>query len=151
LTACASAAPPAPSGKAPRKPDSVRLESRAQVELDLDFSDRHIDVIEEGFDAVIRGGEPAPAGAPFVLDNAEAVSAAAIEGVGIAYLPDFPVRQALAEGRLTTVFDGSATLQGVFRALWPTSRHMPSRLRVFVDFLAERLGGDARATSVPDT
>lgn len=185
-----------------------------EVELDLDFSDRHVDVIEEGFDAVIRGGEPADsrlkarplapyrfvvcaspayfarhgvprepgeladhaclrfkyqssgkvqdwlidgepapagtaAGAPFVLNNAEAVLAAAIEGVGLAYLPDFLVRQALAQGQLTTVFDASPTLQGVFRALWPTNRHMPPRLRVFVDFLAERLGGDTPTTSVP--
>lgn len=30
-----------------------------EVELDLDFSDRLVDVIEEGFDVVIRGGEPA--------------------------------------------------------------------------------------------
>lgn len=30
-----------------------------QIELDLDFTDRVVDVIEEGFDAVIRIGEPA--------------------------------------------------------------------------------------------
>lgn len=30
-----------------------------EIELDLDFSDRLVDVIEEGFDAVIRTGEPA--------------------------------------------------------------------------------------------
>jgi len=29
------------------------------IELDVDFSDRMVDVIEEGFDAVIRTGEPA--------------------------------------------------------------------------------------------
>ena len=28
------------------------------IELDLDFSDRMVDVIEEGFDAVVRTGEP---------------------------------------------------------------------------------------------
>ncbi|WP_069335603.1 LysR substrate-binding domain-containing protein [Sphingobium yanoikuyae] len=30
-----------------------------QVQLDLDFSDRLVDVIEEGFDAVVRTGQPA--------------------------------------------------------------------------------------------
>src|SRR6218665_3604929 len=30
-----------------------------QIELDLDFTDRMVDVIEEGFDAVVRTGEPA--------------------------------------------------------------------------------------------
>lgn len=28
-----------------------------EVEIDLDFSDRMVDVIEEGFDAVVRSGE----------------------------------------------------------------------------------------------
>ncbi len=28
------------------------------IELDVDFSDRMVDVIEEGFDAVIRTGKP---------------------------------------------------------------------------------------------
>lgn len=30
-----------------------------EIELDLDFTDRMVDVIEEGFDAVVRTGEPA--------------------------------------------------------------------------------------------
>lgn len=30
-----------------------------EIELDLDFTDRLVDVIEEGFDAVVRAGEPA--------------------------------------------------------------------------------------------
>jgi len=38
---------------------SAFMESWPEIELDLDFSDRLVDVIEEGFDAVIRSGEPA--------------------------------------------------------------------------------------------
>src|SRR6218665_1219274 len=30
-----------------------------EIELDLDFTDRMVDVVEEGFDAVVRTGEPA--------------------------------------------------------------------------------------------
>jgi DNA-binding transcriptional LysR family regulator len=176
-----------------------------EVELDLDFSDRLVDVIEEGFDVVIRGGEladsrlktkrlgpyrfvvcaspeyfarrgvpqdaddlanhvclrfkyyssgklqewmidgasalqGASAATPLVLNNAEAVLSAAIQGLGIAYVPDFVARDALAEGRVRTALESSRTFEGVFRALWPTSRHMLPRLRVFVDFLAEQLG-----------
>jgi DNA-binding transcriptional LysR family regulator len=29
-----------------------------EIELDLDFTDQLVDVIEEGFDAVVRTGEP---------------------------------------------------------------------------------------------
>ena len=32
--------------------------SHPGIELDIDYSDRLVDVIEEGFDAVIRSGEP---------------------------------------------------------------------------------------------
>ena len=177
-----------------------------EVELDLDFSDRHVDVIEEGFDVVIRGGEPADsrlkarpiapyrfvlcaspvylsrhgtpeqasdladhvclrfkyasngklqdwlidgtpalpgaaASTPLVFNNAEAILMAAVQGLGLAYLPDFLTREAIAAGLLSTVLERSTKVEGVLRALWPANRHMPSRLRVFVDFLADRLDG----------
>ena len=35
------------------------MQAYPDIELDLDFSDRLVDVIEEGFDAVVRSGEPA--------------------------------------------------------------------------------------------
>jgi DNA-binding transcriptional LysR family regulator len=57
-------------------------------------------------------------------------------------MPDFVARDALTEGRLRLALESSRTVEGVFRALWPTNRHMLPRLRVFVDFLAEQLGGN---------
>ncbi len=65
-----------------------------QIELDLDFSDRMVDVIAEGMDAVVRSGE--------VLED-----------------------RLVAGGR--------------FSLLWPGSRQPLPKLRVFIDFLAERL------------
>ncbi|CAB3705725.1 LysR substrate-binding domain-containing protein [Trinickia soli] len=97
---------------------------------------------------LIDGESPLQAGgaaAPLVFNNAEAVLSAAIQGLGIAYVPDFVARDALTEGRLRTALDSSQTSEGVFRALWPTNRHMLPRPRVFVDFLAERLGGNQSA------
>ncbi|CAH2922488.1 MAG: Transcriptional regulator, LysR family [uncultured Paraburkholderia sp.] len=76
---------------------------------------------------------------PLVLNNAEAVLSAAIQGLGIAYVPDFAARDALMGGKLRMVLESSTTVEGVFRALWPTNRHMLPKLRVFVDYLAERL------------
>jgi DNA-binding transcriptional LysR family regulator len=34
------------------------MQAYPQIELDLDFTDRVVDVIDEGFDAVVRIGEP---------------------------------------------------------------------------------------------
>jgi len=183
-----------------------------EIELDLDFSDRIVDVIDEGFDAVIRSGELADSrlmakrlgpyrmltctspgylarhgtpetpldladhvclryrfrstgklqdwlfdgqsafGGPqasgqaathapkqMVLNNIEAVLSAAVHGLGIAYIPDFVARDALAEGQLRLMLDTHATVEGPFSVVWPTSRHMVPRLRAFVDFASEAL------------
>lgn len=175
-----------------------------EVELDIDFNDRIVDVIEEGLDAVIRSGEltdsslmsrrigpfrfmlcAAPAylerrsvpqvpkdlekhdclrfrfpttaelqdwsltdagtANPFRLpaaltcNNMEALRAAAISGLGIAYMPDFLAQDAIASGALRTVLDEYLVDPGQFSILWPSSRHLSPKLRVFVDFVCERL------------
>jgi len=174
------------------------------IELDLDFDDRIVDVIEEGLDAVIRSGDlpesrlmsrrlgpfrfvlcAAPAylksnGVPrtprdlenhrrlrfrfpttgkvqdwalsdpantselrlasaLTCNNMEAVHAAAIGGYGIAYMPDFLARDAIASGALHTVLDDYLVNPGQFWILWPSSRHLSPKLRAFVDFAAAKL------------
>lgn len=174
------------------------------IELDVDFSDRMVDVIEEGFDAVIRTGEPTDSrlmsrslgtyrlllvaspdyiskyGKPetpaelsdhaclqhkfpstgkyeswplirtntesesiihaaMVCNTSEALLDVAISGLGIACLPDFMVRETINGGELTTLLDDYIEHQGAFRMLWPTSKHMAPKLRVFIDFMAEEL------------
>lgn len=170
------------------------------VELDLEFDDRVVDLLEHGLDAVIRSGvqadsrllarrlgpfrfclcaapdylrrrgvpqtpaelaahdgvlfrvpdtgkpqdwplaEPAPL-PPAVLtcNNMEAVRAAAIAGLGIACMPAFLAQDALADGRLQPVLDAHMADGGAFFVVWPSRRQLSPKLRVFVDFLAERL------------
>jgi DNA-binding transcriptional LysR family regulator len=57
------------------------------------------------------------------------------QGVGIACLPDFAIGRQLREAVLDDYTDCSGTL----RVLWPSSRHLAPKLRVFVDFLAANL------------
>ncbi|CAB5717724.1 D-malate degradation protein R [Delftia tsuruhatensis] len=190
-----------------------------EIELDLDFSDRLVDVIEEGFDAVVRSGEPAdsrltarrlgqfrmmPVASPaylqrrgvpqapadllahsclhyrfphsgkleewvgadahgrtdgqglplalpvsMVCNNIETRLCFALQGLGIAYLPDFAVRQALAEGLLQTVLAGQMGHVNTFHVLWPAGRHLAPKVRALVDFLCERVfpGGASQACS----
>lgn len=171
------------------------------VELDLDFSDRRVDVIEEGYDAVVRAGDsadsrlmsrqlgrfrlqlvaapaylaqhgtpalpadlvrhtcllykfpssgkveawPLPdwpalqaAGLPALLNcnNVETLLHFAENGLGIAALPDFAVRAALAAGRLRPLLEAHRQHDGAFRILWPSNRHLTPKLRAFIDFLA---------------
>ncbi|AQZ93360.1 LysR family transcriptional regulator [Halopseudomonas phragmitis] len=174
------------------------------IELDVDFSDRLVDVIEEGFDVVMRTGKPAdsrlmsrPLGnyrlklvaspdylashgtlevpadlahhaclqhkfpstgkfepwplkraedasewvlpASMVCNTSAALMDVAVAGLGIACLPDFMVRRAIERGELTPVLDAYIEHQGTFRLLWPSSKHLSPKLRVFIDFMVETL------------
>jgi len=170
------------------------------IELDLDFSDSLVNVVSDGFDAVVRTGAledsgltrrrlcgfrrllvaapaylaqhgrpatPAQLGqhrqlhyrfpatgrleawpleseesflpAGMVCNSVEMRVFLALQGQGIAYLPEFTVQRELAAGQLESVLDEYTQVQGTFWILWPTSRQLPSRLRVFIDFLVEKL------------
>ena len=175
------------------------------IELDLDFSDRLVDVIEEGFDAVVRTGElaesrlssrrlgafsqvlvaspeyleqhgmptsladlsthlclhyrfpttgkvevwpllPLPDGSEcrppvsMVCNNIETRLCFTERGRGIACLPDFSVRDALAAGRLRVVLAEHVRPHTIgLGVLWPSGRHPSPKLRAFIDFLGARL------------
>lgn len=186
------------------------------IELDLDFTDRLVDVINEGFDAVIRTGEvsdsrlmmrmlgsfryrlvgspayfaehgiperPADLAAhrclrhrypstgkleewPLVIRRngatvelpTVAISSAieplvymAEQGLGVACLPDFAVRDQIEAGMLVGVMDEMIRHAVAFRILWPSSRQLSPKIRVFVDFLADNLFAkhDERTGSAP--
>ena len=175
-----------------------------EVELDVDFNDQLVDVIEDGFDVVIRSGNlpdsklmsrrigafrfvlcAAPAylegkGVPHIpsdleqhdclryrflttgklmdwtmsadpvwsqlrlpsmltFNNMEAVFTAAIDGHGIAYVPDFLAQKAVSEKLLQIVLDDYQLDRGQFWALWPSNRQLSPKIRVFVDFISTRL------------
>lgn len=175
-----------------------------EIELDLDFTDRLVDVIEEGFDAVVRTGEPTdsrltarrlgsfrsvlvaspgylelrgtpqvPAdlllhtclhyrfpnsgkletwalrqepGTPelqlptsMICNNIETRVCFALHGLGIAWLPDFAIREPLADGRLKPILAEHVERSGVFHVLWPASKHPSPKVRALVDFLCARV------------
>lgn len=171
-----------------------------QVELDLDFSDRLVNLIDEGVDVAIRSGEladsrliartlgvfvlcsaparpiwrntappahqrnwrhtsaffPLPAtgliqpwelrgmrltgdfraAAVMTVNNIEAAIRLSAAGMGIAYVPDFVLREAMDEGQLQEVLPGCCVKDGHFSVLWPASRYLSPRIRCFIDFIA---------------
>ena len=174
------------------------------VALDIDCSDRLVDVIEEGFDAVIRTGEPGDSrlmarvlgayqrvivgapdyfqrtgvpqrpedladhacllyrypstgktdvwplsrdGRPLAMDLSGSMVTNSLDpqicfaeqGLGIACIPDIAVRRQLDEGQLITVLDDYNQDRTTFRILWPSSRYLSPKLRVFVDFIVQNL------------
>jgi len=174
------------------------------IELDVGFSDRVVNIVDEGFDAAIRVGRPDDSsliarklcdvrivvvGAPAYLDrrgkpsapedlarheciidtnfrepnrwsfgvaeaermvpvhgrirysNAEACLRAAEAGLGLACVPAFVAGDALRSGRLVRLLAAFETKPYAVNALYPHSRYLAAKVRVLVDFLAERYGG----------
>lgn len=181
---------------------SAFMRAYPEIELDLDFTDRLVDVIDEGFDGVVRAGEVSDSrlmtrmlgtfrlilvGSPdyfalkgvpqkpdelkshaclhhryatngklerwplrrerkdfdlpitAVANSIEPLIYMAEHGLGIACLPDFAIRRQLGQGTLVAVLGGHLHHAGAFRMLWPSSRYLSPKLRVFVDFMAQNL------------
>ena len=171
------------------------------IELEIDIDDRFVDVIDAGFDVVVRSGDIEDsrlmtrriasyrlelvascgyldrAGKPQRVDDlakhtclylkdpvsgklrhwpfsdrefadtifpvgaiansTEALVSFATLGMGIACVPDFAVRQQIADGTLLRVLDGCVKYEGSLKAIWPSSRYFSPKLRAFIDFMAK--------------
>lgn len=70
------------------------------------------------------------------VNNIEAAIRLSAAGMGIAYVPDFVVLEAINEGHLQEVLPGCCVKDGHFFVLWPASRYLSPRIRCFIDFMA---------------
>ncbi len=68
-----------------------------------------------------------------------AVSHAAIEGMGIAQLPNYYTAAAIADGRLISVLKKYRPADEGIWAVYPPNHHVSAKLRVVIDYLAEHL------------
>jgi len=74
-------------------------------------------------------------------NNAEVLRDAAVQGRGIALLPTFIAGAELQEGRLRTVLADYKAPEIAVYAVYPETRHLSVKVRLFIDFLVERFGG----------
>lgn len=171
-----------------------------QIQLELDFTDRLVDVVEEGFDAVVRTGQLNDSrlmartldsfefhlvGAPgyfaskgypstveqllehqclhyklpstgklekwplagfqdgvelkvpttMICNNLDMLIHTARQGLGIACVPEFAVREALDNGELESILPGQVLRTLQMQVVWPSSRYLTPKLRAFIDFI----------------
>ena len=69
--------------------------------------------------------------------------AAVLAGLGVALLPESVVRADIESGRLEQVLPAWTLPLGVFHVVFPTRRGLLPSVRAFIDFLAERMPGQA--------
>ncbi|MCK5983938.1 hypothetical protein KMY60_27835, partial [Klebsiella pneumoniae] len=62
---------------------------------------------------------------------------------GLALLPDFIAADALRKGELRTVLDDYSAPPLALYAVYPPTRHLSVKVRLFIDFLVERFGGSS--------
>jgi len=84
------------------------------------------------------------------VNDIDLLVSAALDGVGIAYLPEAVAAPYLAAGRLVTLLEDwcSGILPGVF-LYYPSRRQMPVPLKVFVDFIKQRRKREAARPGPP--
>jgi DNA-binding transcriptional LysR family regulator len=73
-------------------------------------------------------------------NNAEVLRDAAIKGRGVVLLPTFIAEEALRKGLLRSVlYEYKAPLLTLY-AIYPPTRHLAVKVRLFIDFLVDRFG-----------
>lgn len=176
------------------------LQKSPNINIELSFSDRVVDLVEEGFDLAVRVGNAATShqyitqvidraksqlfvspdylkqwGKPESLadlkdhrrlvyglgsassawtlfdkehgqitmngrnhvrfDSGDAIRLAAIEGLGIGYLPTFMIEKDILAGHLVQLLGDTRGEEVAIHAIYPTRSHLSLRVRVFIDGL----------------
>lgn len=94
----------------------------------------------QGWQFIIDGKpETFPVRSRLHANNGDVLTEAAAQSLGITLQPDFILDAYLAAGRVERVLAGFPVAELGIYALLPSNRHVPHRVRVLMDFLAERL------------
>ena len=95
-----------------------------------------------------KSGETAivhPSTGPLRVNNGDAMVPALIEGMGVGVLPEFIIREPLADGRLERVLpEWSLPVSGL-HWVTPPGGPKPARVEVLAEFLAKKLSRSERA------
>ena len=88
------------------------------------------------------GSVPVEVSGNLRANNGDALRAAALAGQGVIYQPTFLVAEDIRAGRLVCVHLDEAPFRfGSVYAVYAPSRHVPAKVRSFIDFLARRWAG----------
>jgi DNA-binding transcriptional LysR family regulator len=91
---------------------------------------------------VAKDGAPwrVPIQGPLHANNGDVLRSAALQGLGVAYLPSFIVGADIQGSALVSLLPDYVPTDTAIYAVYPHSRHLSPKVRAFIDFLAERYG-----------
>jgi DNA-binding transcriptional LysR family regulator len=78
----------------------------------------------------------------FASNSSQSLEAAAVAGIGIVLLPGYMMTKHIKQGKLISLLDEYCPANIGIHAVYPATRHLATKVRVFVDFLAERFQSD---------
>ena len=70
-------------------------------------------------------------------NSPEVARRAALAGLGVTFVPEFSITKELTSGALVSLLEDRIPSGGGIYAVYPHRRHMPAKVRVFVDFMAK--------------
>ncbi|MEO0328314.1 MAG: LysR family transcriptional regulator [Pseudomonadota bacterium] len=86
-----------------------------------------LDANGEEFNVPVRGA--------IEVNSPEVARRAALAGLGMTMAPEFSVEREIASGELVSLLEDQIPAGGGIYAVYPHRRHVPGKVRVFVDFL----------------
>lgn len=87
-----------------------------------------------------QGEIQVPVAGSLHVDDDEALSQAVLGGLGLSLLPTFIIGKDLQAGRLRAVLSEYIPVERDVYALYLPTRHLPVKVRAFIDFLIARIG-----------
>ena len=79
---------------------------------------------------------------PLHVDDDEALSQAVLGGLGLGLLPTFIIGKELQSGKLKSVLSDYIPIDRHIYAMYLPTRHLPSKVRIFIDFLVDYIGAE---------
>lgn len=79
----------------------------------------------------------------YQVNNSEALLEATIDGLGIARFPTFIAGPHIASGKLIQLLPNYSLPEQSIYAVFPERQHLPLKVRVFIDYLRQKFGGNA--------
>ena len=123
-------------------PDYFRKHGKPKVPADLKDHKALLYSYEARQTWQFSGCDPVLVASDFSCNNGDVLREMAAAGCGLAFLPTFIIHRAVEEGRLETCLTAYTRETIGLYAVYPSTRNLSAKVRVFIDLMVERFGNE---------